>query len=99
MRKIILSLFLLTFLDFSVMAQKTKAKSDEPDNKNIEKYLNDGRKGNSSNLIRLRLAPASVVIMVPVTNVNYLIELAWKLVYMPIWAVKVSLKNYAHLMT
>lgn len=58
MRKIILSLFLLTLLDFSVMAQKTKAKSDEPDNKNIEKYLNDGRKGNSSNLIRLRLAPS-----------------------------------------
>jgi hypothetical protein len=40
------------------MAQKTKAKSDEPDNKNIEKYLNDGRKGNSSNLIRIRLAPS-----------------------------------------
>ncbi len=58
MRKIILSLFLLTLLDFGVMAQKTKAKSDEPDNKNIEKYLNDGRKGNSSNLIRLRLAPS-----------------------------------------
>lgn len=58
MRKIILSLFMLILLDFSVMAQKTKAKSDEPDNKNIEKYLNDGRKGNSSNLIRLRLAPS-----------------------------------------
>ncbi|MFM6984949.1 MAG: hypothetical protein ACKOXF_12500 [Chitinophagaceae bacterium] len=58
MRKNILFLFMFLSLSLSVIAQKTKAKSDEPDNKNIEKYLNDGRKGNSSNLVRLRLAPS-----------------------------------------
>lgn len=58
MLKNVLFLCMFFFLSVGVMAQKTKAKSDEPDNKNIEKYLNDGRKGNSSNLIRLRLAPS-----------------------------------------
>ena len=58
MSKNIFFLFMILFLHSGLMAQKTKAKSDEPDNKNIEKYLNDGRKGNSSNLIRIRLAPS-----------------------------------------
>lgn len=58
MRKNVLFLGMFFFLSFGVIAQKTKAKSDEPENKNIEKYLNDGRKGNSSNLVRLRLAPS-----------------------------------------
>jgi hypothetical protein len=38
----------------SLSAQKGKSKGDEPDNKNIEKYLNDGRIGNVKNLVRFR---------------------------------------------
>lgn len=53
---------LLTILLFvtgtAAFAQKSKSKGDEPDNKNMEKYLDDGRIGNVNNLIRFRAGMA-----------------------------------------
>ena len=48
-----------------LVAQSSKSKkgSDEPDNKNIEKYLNDGRVGHVNNLIRLRCTPTFISYM------------------------------------
>lgn len=58
MNKKLLLLFVIALFSLELMGQKTKSKSDEPDNKNIEKYLDDGKKGNVCNLIRLRLSPS-----------------------------------------
>jgi hypothetical protein len=58
MLKRLLSLALILSVTSCIYAQKTKPKSDEPDNKNIDRYLNDGRIGNVQNLIRFRLNPA-----------------------------------------
>ncbi len=55
MNKKLLFLLMIGLFSVNVMGQKTKNK-DEPD-KNIDKYLDDGMKGNVSNLLRLRLAP------------------------------------------
>lgn len=60
--KLLLTIMLVCNL---VFAQNTKSKkgSDEPDNKNIEKYLKDGRVGHVNNLIRLRLTPTFISYM------------------------------------
>jgi hypothetical protein len=60
--KLLLTFLLVCSLGF---AQTTKGKkgSDEPDNKNIEKYLNDGRVGHVNNLVRLRLTPTFISYM------------------------------------
>lgn len=50
----------LLFLSVTGMAQKTKQKGDAPDNSSIAKYLDDGRIGNVSNLIRFRAGIAAI---------------------------------------
>jgi hypothetical protein len=53
LKHLILVVFILNSL--YGQAQKTKTDKDNPDSKNIEKYLDDGRVGIRQNLIRLRL--------------------------------------------
>ncbi len=53
-----LVLVVLLIISVSVYAQKTKPKSDGADNKDLSKYLDDGRIGNVSNLVRFRVGRA-----------------------------------------
>jgi hypothetical protein len=51
-------LLVLLLLATSGFAQKPRSKGEAPDNKDLGKYLNDGRVGNVSNLVRFRLGTA-----------------------------------------
>ncbi|MES2619163.1 MAG: hypothetical protein V4613_14900 [Bacteroidota bacterium] len=53
-----LVLVVMLISSVSVYAQKPKPKSDGADNKDLSKYLDDGRIGNVSNLVRFRVGRA-----------------------------------------